>query len=372
MAFRSVSSMVANETCTFSISYEELVYCFGKASYGENGHEKSILSVPTLIPSLFSIKSVNCGRRHTVCLDYEGCVFTFGSNVSGQLGISEDLFYNTHLPQKVDLPSIKQVSCGLEFNICLSEIGELYSFGCNNQGQLGIGSFMPSCLPHKVKTLNNIEFFDCGANYTLCKTINGDVYCWGYNFNFVSNTEESLTAPLLCRNWPDNIVDIKCGYFHALVLTSDQEVYSCGKNGFGQLGRKTNNLDLLYLSRIESLHDIIRIECGKNHSICIDINNDLYVFGYNFYGQLGLGDTNTRYEPIKHPSLSNIIDISTGGDITIVKTLSNEKYAFGNNNYSQLGINGRQVKMSPVQIFKEDEDIWYSNINKSRAKSARK
>merc|ERR1711862_308935 len=90
--------------------------------------------------------------------------------------------------------------------------------------------------------------------------------------------------------------------------------------------------------KIEDLSEIIRIECGSNHSLCIDINSDLFVFGYNRCGQLGLGATNHRNKPIKHPSLSNIIDISNGGSHSFVKTSRNEIYAFGYNLYSQLGI----------------------------------
>ena len=52
---------------------------------------------------------------------------------------------------------------------------------------------------------------------------------------------------------------------------------------------------------------------------------------------VGLGDTNTRYLPIKHPSLSNIIDILSGGYHTLIKTSYNEINAFGNK-HSQLGI----------------------------------
>merc|ERR1712000_573242 len=109
-----------------------------------------------------------------------------------------------------------------------------------------------------------------------------------------------------------------------------------------------------------------------HHSICIDINNDLYVFGSNNYGQLGLGDIEHRYKPIKHPSLSNIIDISNGGFNTFVKTSNNEIYAFGNNEYSQLGIKTEHKKqLTPIRVFEDNEDIWFSNINKSKQKSAR-
>ena len=74
------------------------------------------------------------------------------------------------------------------------------------------------------------------------------------------------------------------------------------------------------IQKIEELSEITRIECGYYHSMCIDINNDLYVFGINKNGQLGLDDEDNRNKPIKHPSLSNIIDISNGGNHSFVKT----------------------------------------------------
>ena len=97
----------------------------------------------------------------------------------------------------------------------------------------------------------------------------------------------------------------------------------------------------------------------------------MYVFGNNEFGQLGLGDTDNRNKPIKHPSLSNIIDISKGNH-SFVKTSNNEIYAFGYNRCSQLGIKTEDNKqITPIRVFEENEDIWFSNINKSKAKSAR-
>merc|ERR1712100_692815 len=115
-----------------------------------------------------------------------------------------------------------------------------------------------------------------------------------------------------------------------------------------------------------------RIECGTNHSMCIDVNNNFYVFGNNDNGELGLGHTNRVLKPLKNPLISNIIDVSSGGRHTFVKTSNNEIYAFGNNKNSQLGIEtevGEQYL--PIQVLQGNEDKWYSNINKSRAKSAR-
>ena len=78
------------------------------------------------------------------------------------------------------------------------------------------------------------------------------------------------------------------------------------------------------------------------------------------------------HKPIKHPSLSNIIDISSGGNHSFVKTSNNEIYAFGYNDYSQLGIKTKDnYQITPIRVFEDNEDIWFSNINKSKQKSAR-
>ena len=55
-----------------------------------------------------------------------------------------------------------------------------------------------------------------------------------------------------------------------------------------------------------------------------------------------------------------------------VKTSNNEIYAFGNNDDFQLGIQTEDnEQITPIRVFEDNEDIWFSNINKSKAKSAR-
>ena len=79
----------------------------------------------------------------------------------------------------------------------------------------------------------------------------------------------------------------------------------------------------------------------------------------------------TKYPDLKYPSLSNI-DISNGGSQTFVKTSDNEIYAFGYNKFSQLGIKtDHEKQLTPFRVFEDNQDIWFSNINKSKQKSAR-
>ena len=257
--------------------------------------------------------------------------------------------------------------------MCINESDEVYCFGYNASGQLGLGNNQESYnYPQKIESLRDVEFIECGHRFTFCKTKYNDIFCWGSNLYGQLGLGNNYThrAPILCSSLlNENVIDIKCGSF-TIALTSYGDVLSCGSNYKAQLGRESDNYSSF--KKIEELSDITRIECGSTHSLCININYDLFVFGYNELGQLGLGDTEDIHKPIKHPSLSNIIDISKGGNHTFVKTSNNEIYAFGKNYNSQLGIKTEHYKqLTPIRVFEENEDIWCSNINKSNAKSAR-
>jgi len=80
--------------------------------------------------------------------------------------------------------------------------------------------------------------------------------------------------------------------------------------------------------------------------MCIDVNHNLYIFGSNENGQLGLENYDEVLTPLKHPSLEYILDVSAKGKHTFIKTFSNEVYAFGKNTHSQLGIKTENPNIS--------------------------
>ena len=377
LAGRVVSSIVCVDSTenefTLTVSDEGNVFVLGSSTYhGFNA------SVPQQIPNLKNISSIACGSRHSVCLDMAGNVFSFGSNIYGQLGIGLGLTDMTSEPQKVSIPPIIQIACGNNFTLCVSEDLRLFSFGHNESGQLGIAKsfrYKPFYVstPKMIESLENVDFVACGGDFCVCKLLNNDCYVWGQNRSSQLGFENTgdITSPHLCIDWPEDIVDIKCGLEHTLVLTSDQQVYTSGYGIFGQLG-KFPSRRLHNLSQNYDLLEIIRIECGYNHSICIDVYDTVYVFGLNSNGQLGLGDFSDKYtcHALEIPSDSSIISISSGGDHTFVKTSANEIFGFGNNRSSQILENEKSLISSPVRVFEGMENIWKSK--KSKAKSARK
>ena len=374
----SSSSIICTLNNTFCISDDFLVYILGDIdNYISNNN--NIRHIPRLIEGIYDIKTIDCGISHILCLNFNGNVFSFGANICGQLGIgkSSNGLSRTYILQKIDIPPCKQIACGEEFSMCLTEEGSLYSFGSNVYGQLGLGRryngyFFPQLIPD----LHNVEYIVCGHYHSICKTYNNTYYGWGANNNGQLGHIECgiYNKPILCNNYPDDIISIKCGHIHTLLLTLEGNIYSFGDNYDGQLGlddgdiKQTNTPTL-----IRNVPEIRRIECGQFHCLCIDINDNLWVFGSNDYGQLGLGDKKNRYKPIFHPILSNIMDISSKGYSTFVKILDDKIYAFGANTYFQLGIKvSEKPQLSPIQVFQDNENIWGSFTGKSKQKSARK
>lgn len=121
---------------------------------------------------------------------------------------------------------------------------------------------------------------------------------------------------------------IATGNTHTLII-SDGKVYSCGKNVSGELGLGENVNDIYEFSQIPELNNIIEVAAGSYHSLALDINGKVYSFGDNEYGQLGLGNKNSRQIPTLIPNLPKIISISAAVNISAILSENGQVFVFG-------------------------------------------
>ena len=81
------------------------------------------------------ISKISCGAFFTVCVDHEGFIWSFGSNIYDQLGTGNGTNYN--VPQKIlEIPPVLSVSCGDEYALIITTDSDLWSWGYNDNGQL--------------------------------------------------------------------------------------------------------------------------------------------------------------------------------------------------------------------------------------------
>ena len=102
---------------SIKLSDDGTAHSFGYNEEGSLGlgHYDNDISLPTPIPNLPKIKLISCGSFFTVCVDYEGFIWSFGGNIYGQLGTGNKTKFN--VPQKLpNTPPVVSVSCGSHIN----------------------------------------------------------------------------------------------------------------------------------------------------------------------------------------------------------------------------------------------------------------
>ncbi|KAG7033821.1 Ultraviolet-B receptor UVR8 [Cucurbita argyrosperma subsp. argyrosperma] len=129
---------------------------FGWGLYGQCGQgNTNDLLRPTFVSSLSGtqVENISAGLWHTLCITAEGLIYVFGGNQFGQLGTGAD--QGETVPRLLDAPILgskraKRISCGARHNAVLTDDGQLFSWGWNKYGQLGLGDSIDRNIPSKV------------------------------------------------------------------------------------------------------------------------------------------------------------------------------------------------------------------------------
>ena len=96
------------------------------------------------------------------------------------------------------------------------------------------------------------------------------------------------------------------------------------------------------------------VQNSYTHTVALKADGTVWSWGNNDYGQLGIGNKNTKAAPVQVANLDNIIDISVGYYDTIAVKNDGTVWSFGYNKYGQLGDGSSSDRISPVQVIKED------------------
>jgi alpha-tubulin suppressor-like RCC1 family protein len=180
----------------------------------------------------------------------------------------------------------------------------------------------------------------CGNRHNIILTENNELYICGnsYSQSGLGYDDDRNTYIKLEHNF-GKIKNIHNGEFHNIILNENNELYVCGDNQCGQLGLGDFKSRNTYTKLEHNFGNIKNIYSGTEHNIILNENNELYVCGYNDYGQLGLGDNKNRNTHTKLEHNFGIIkNIYCGGFHNIILNENNEIFVIGNNSDGQLGL----------------------------------
>lgn len=306
--------------------------------------------VELIVLILYKPIQISAGHRHTIIISNK--IYVWGNNDSGQLGLGDNIA--RYSPQELLLNNIKSISCGLYHTVALTEYNKIYVWGSNDTGQLGLGDRNNKNLPQQL-VLSDINSISCGMYHTCVLTNFNKIYGWGCNSagQLGLGDDNSRTTPqeLILHNV--EFESISCGGYHTIALTKHAEIYVWGSNKHGQLG--LGDFKNIKCPQKLSLTNIKSIICGGYYTIALTMSNTIYSWGDNDRGQLGLGDTTNRNSPQK-VNLNNIKSVSCGLQHTIVLTMQNNVYGWGHavHGHAQSSLNVGTDKSSPQKLILEN------------------
>ncbi len=140
------------------------------------------------------------------------------------------------------------------------------------------------------------------------------------------------------------------GRDHTLALTEDGNVWALGGNTYGQLGNGTFGGETHEPNLVPGMSNVIAVLAGGNHSVALKKDGTVWAWGFNGSGQIGDGTTQHSPTPYKVEGISNVKAIATGSSHIIALKQDGTVWGWGGNHSGQVGNGEYQDCMSPAQV----------------------
>ena len=349
----------------------------GSKEAGGSGSASQGISRNTLSSGAGQVRDISCGREHTLLLTSGGRVWSWGSNKFGQLGHSN--FESCAIPRQViagasgtgstecgsmssiatsAFKQIKQISAGGSHSAALTESGSLYTWGAavtlgRKQGQSGTSQ-------NKMHGFNSISAYQVNKRQLRVKAHKNDC--------------EPGTPPFFCSNIRIPIAQVVCGDAHITVkcaatvrnMRTGVELYAWGNNSYGQLGIGLDKAVMLDPTRVKLPATVIESICTEskatNDSTAIKPeNSSAPAYGVNakpvVVAAKGAKFGTTEKNGVSTRLLYSEADMSNAvlatGGRHMILALKGDIWAWGWNQYGQIGDNGVEAVEEVVQPVRD-------------------
>ena len=383
------------------------LYCWGANQHGQSGVSSisKFLTLPRIVSSddFGYFTSVSTEKRHTCATTISSDVVCWGESLGGKLGlpgsssVSDQGIVKMHRTSSLEVTELelaKKIACangGVDGIWCWGSDGELslssqnYSpdfpwkplegeivqisagynhicailedastkcWGRSSLGQLGTGPSESSFGLEEIDLPEVPETISSGYAHTCVVSNSGSIWCWGSNifgqlgggFSSSSETPLEVSGGLSASK-------LSLGHSHSCAIVGEG-VACWGANHFGQLGDGSfttrNSATMINFPQGVSISSI---SSGYSHTCAVSTLGDLFCWGANHHGQLGINDVSTSSNPslIERHSLGNVLSVSAGFTHTCAVIDTGEVYCWGSNSHGQLGRNTSQSEV-PVSL----------------------
>lgn len=341
---KEIANVVTGADFTVALDDQGRVWSWGQNSKGQlgNGTLKSSASKTAVLlgarTQLTNVKQIAAGEYHAAALTNSGDVYVWGYNYNGQL--SNSTSNKITYPQKVNLSGdikIKEIACGADYTIMLTEDGNVLGVGDSTNGQLGYYNKLNYTSLRNINDGNesnpftSINKIEAGYNHVLATRGSGELITWGGTAGTSFQLASAKTISTI-----GSVKEFKAGNGVSIALNTSGEIYTW--EGTATPTKVT-------------LKTPVRTSANNNIAVLnktffyIDSNNEVYAWGNRNSGQTGTGSklsstlkTPTALQAVKNSganisSIDKVTSSSVPGTDVRGKTGYDTGYAINNEGY---------------------------------------
>lgn len=317
-----VSQVAVSGSHVLALTDNGAVYGWGVNTYRQAS--ASDATSPIRTPSAFAqslfdnkrIKQVSAGTNVSIALAEDGTVFTWGDGWEGVLGSGTR--NNRQVPTAIAASSfsnktITKATARFTHGAALASDGTVFTWGANVSGQLGDGTtteqFAPITIPSSAFGGRAIVDLMAGSRHTVALAADGTVFAWGANpSGQVGNgTTNNQPTPALISGGSlsgRTATRIYAADMQTFAVTSDGAMHGWGNGNYSRFAIGNNNSQsspiLIPASAFGGSAPTLMMQ-GAEHTLALTSNGTLYSWGNNASYQLGDGTTTNNMIPSTRP-----------------------------------------------------------------------
>lgn len=276
------------------------IYCWGINSVGQLGDGTIVdKSSPVLVLGGLTFSDVSQTTSTVIGLTTAGAAYGWGNNANGEAGVGDTNTRSSPVAVVGGL-TFQSIFTGNLTSFGITTGGAAYGWGLNSSGQLGVNDINPRSSPTAV--VGGLTFAQLYPGNAQCfgLTTAGAAYGWGTNGSGLLGIGDvaSRSSPVAVLGGL-TFSKISCYSTYAMGLTTTGALYAWGGNANGQLGVgdvTPRSSPVLVLGGFTWAD--MGFDDNGTHSFGITTDGNLYSWGLNTSGQLGLGDIVARSSPV--------------------------------------------------------------------------
>lgn len=247
---------------------------------------------------------------------------------------------------------IVTVTAGYYHNVYLDSDGRAWSWGRNDIGELGSGIEGDVLTPTEVVGNHRFVAIDSGGYHTLAIDTQGHLWTWGENvkgqlgLGYVSAYVATPTLVSATQTFKAVAANEK----HSVALDTSGKLWTWGYNNYGQLG-VGDLIDRDTPTAVKPDYSFIAIAAGSYHSLALDTNGHLWGWGHNGSSQLGDLTTTNRLTPVQEASRKVFTSVKAGSGTTMLLDANGKAWAMGVNDSGRLGVGGTTNINTPTAVL---------------------